>query len=85
MIVSRRQNNSPLLPIRLRLFNSFLTSLMRAFLSFFESDLNSSKAAFTVAGSGSEAGTISEEGTMAEEGTTSEDGTGVEAGTTTAA
>jgi len=50
----------------LNAFNADLTSLMRALLSFFESDLNSSIAAFTVAESGSEAGTIAEED---EEGT----------------
>ena len=45
----------------LKAFNADLTSLMRALLSFFESDLNSSIAAFTVAESGSEPGTIGEE------------------------
>ena len=49
---------------------------MRALFSFFESDLNSSIAAFTVAGSGTEAGTIAEEGKGDEED---------EEGTTTAA
>jgi len=45
----------------LKAFNADLTSFMRARLSFFESDLNSSIAAFTVAESGSEEGTIAEE------------------------
>jgi hypothetical protein len=49
---------------------------MRAFLSFFESDLNSSTAALTTSGRGSSDGTIIPEadGTIiAEEGTTAED------------